>query len=100
MGSFVAFCMMGLFPNPGQNVYLITAPFFQKVSITSSLTGKTATISVENFDAAYAAIYIQNATLNGEDYRRNWLTHDFFNQGGELILHVGLNESQWGTRVE
>ena len=29
MASFTAFCMMGLFPNPGQNVYFITAPFFE-----------------------------------------------------------------------
>src|ERR1700722_6669781 len=26
MGSFVAMSMMGLFPNPGQSVYLITVP--------------------------------------------------------------------------
>ena len=39
MGSFVAMTMMGLFPNPGQNVYLITAPFFESVQITSPLTG-------------------------------------------------------------
>jgi putative alpha-1,2-mannosidase len=100
MGSFVAFCMMGLFPNPGQNVYLITAPFFKAVSITSPLTNKTATIRIENFDPTYQNIYIQNATLNGANYTRNWLTHDFFLNGGELILRVGLNESLWGTRVE
>jgi putative alpha-1,2-mannosidase len=100
MGSFVAFCMMGLFPNPGQNVYLISPPFFKKVSITSPLTNKTATISVENFDPSYQAIYIQNATLNGDDYRRNWITHDFFTDGGDLVLRLGTNESLWGTRVE
>lgn len=30
---------MGLFPNPGQNVYLITPPFFESVSIRSPVTG-------------------------------------------------------------
>ncbi|KAL7619729.1 hypothetical protein AAE478_010271 [Parahypoxylon ruwenzoriense] len=100
MGSFVAFSMMGLFPNPGQNVYLISAPFFEGVNITSPLTGKTATIRNVNFDPTYEAIYIQSATLNGEPYTKNWIDHSFFTEGKELILTLGRNESTWGTAVE
>jgi hypothetical protein len=119
MGSFVAMSMcvfspltsaitpdtntqrrMGLFPNPGQSVYLITPPFFSSVSITSPLTGKTATIRNENFDPTYAAIYIQSATLDGEPYTKNWIDHSFFTEGKELVLTLGRNESSWGTRVE
>ncbi|KAL3431388.1 glycosyl hydrolase family 92-domain-containing protein [Aspergillus tetrazonus] len=97
MGSFVAMAMMGLFPNPGQNVYLITAPFFKSVDITSPLTNKTARVRTINFDSAYQNIYIQFATLNGKPYSRNWITHDFFTEGGELILVLGSSESTWGT---
>lgn len=100
MGSFVAFSMMGLFPNPGQDVYLITPPFFESVNITSPLTGKTARIRNLNFDPSYQAIYIQSATLDGEPYTRNWISHDFFTQGRELVLTLGRNESAWGTRVQ
>jgi putative alpha-1,2-mannosidase len=100
MGSFLAFNMMGLFPNPGQNVYLIIPPYFESVSVTSPATNKTARISIENFDPEYRAIYIQNATLNGQDYRKNWIGHEFFTQGWDLVLRVGRNESSWGTRVE
>jgi predicted alpha-1,2-mannosidase len=100
MGSFVAFNMMGLFPNPGQNVYLIIPPYFPSVSVTSPITNKTATVRIDNFDPTYAAIYIQNATLDGKPYKKNWLTHEFFLQGGELVLHVGKKESSWGTRTE
>lgn len=97
MGSFVAFTMMGIFPNPGQNVYFITPPFFPSVSITNGITGKTATIRNVNFDAGYQNIYIQSATLNNETYSKNYLTHDFFLNGGELVLTLGANESSWGT---
>jgi predicted alpha-1,2-mannosidase len=100
MGSFVAFNMLGLFPNPGQNVYLIIPPYFPSVSVTSPLTNKTATVKVENFDPTYQAIYIQNATLDGQPYTKNWLTHEFFLNGGELVLHVGKTESAWGTKIE
>ncbi|KAI0006755.1 glycoside hydrolase family 92 protein [Xylariaceae sp. FL0662B] len=100
MGSFVAFSMMGLFPNPGQDVYLITPPFFESVNITSPYTGKTATIRNVNFDPTYDAIYIQSATLNGEKYTKNWIDHSFFTEGKELVLTLGRNESSWGTAVE
>ncbi|KAE8144342.1 glycosyl hydrolase family 92-domain-containing protein [Aspergillus avenaceus] len=97
MGSFVAMTMMGLFPNPGQNVYLISAPFFESVRITSPLTGRSATIRAVNFDPEYRNIYIQSATLDGRPYTRNWIGHDFFTEGRELVLVLGRNESQWGT---
>ncbi|TVY59115.1 putative secreted glycosidase [Lachnellula cervina] len=99
MGSFVAFSMMGLFPNPGQDVYLITPPYFESVSVTSPTTNKTATISNVNFDATYKNVYIQSATLNGEPYTKNWIDHSFFTEGKKLVLTLGATESTWGTQV-
>jgi hypothetical protein len=98
MGSFVAFSMLGLFPNPGQDVYLITPPFFEAVNITSPVTGKVARIRNVNFDPSYENIYIQRATLDGEAYRKNWIGHDFFTEGRELVLYLGRNETDWGRR--
>ncbi|KAJ5663902.1 hypothetical protein N7507_004633 [Penicillium longicatenatum] len=100
MGSFLAWSMMGLFPNPGQNVYLITPPFFEAVEITNPETNKTATIRNINFDPTYQNIYIQSATLNGETYSRNWIGHEFFTQGLTLELTLGEQESDWGTSKE
>ncbi|KAI9371392.1 glycosyl hydrolase family 92-domain-containing protein [Aspergillus egyptiacus] len=99
MGSFVAMTMMGLFPNPGQDLYFITAPFFESVDITSVITNRTARIRTVNFDPTYKNIYIQSATLNGKPYSKNWLKHDFFTQGGELVLVLGQNESSWGSAI-
>ena len=101
MGSFAALSMMGIFPNPGQDYYYITPPFFESVSITNGMTGKVGTIRNVNFDAAYQNIYVQNATLNGEVYTKNYITHDFFLEGGELELTLGPVESMtWGTGEE
>ena len=97
MGSFIAFSMMGLFPNPGQNVYLITPPYFESVSVTSPATGKTATIRNVGFDPSYQAIYIQSATLDGVAYTKNWIDHSFFLEGKTLELTLGTTESTWGT---
>ncbi|KAI7486434.1 glycoside hydrolase family 92 protein [Hortaea werneckii] len=99
MGSFVAFSMMGLFPNPGQDVYLIAPPFFHEVNITSPVTGKTACVKTVGFDPTYRAIFIQKATLDGQPYTKNWIDHSFFTQGRELVLYLGRNESTWGTHI-
>jgi putative alpha-1,2-mannosidase len=100
MASFTLFNMMGLFPNPGQNVYFITPPFFPSVSVLSKLTNATATIRSVNFDSQYKNIYIQNATLDGKPYTKNWIGHEFFSNGGTLELVLGDKESKWGTSKE
>ncbi|KJZ70872.1 hypothetical protein HIM_09737 [Hirsutella minnesotensis 3608] len=100
MGSFLAFSMMGLFPNAGQNVYLIIAPFFKSIDITSPVTGQTAKVRALNFDASYKNIYIQSATLNGKPYTKNWVDHTFFTEGKELVVLLGPQESGWGTAIE
>ncbi|KAL4880564.1 glycosyl hydrolase family 92-domain-containing protein [Aspergillus karnatakaensis] len=100
MGSFAVLSMIGLFPVHGQDVYLITPPFFQEVSIRNDVTGKIATIRNINFDSTYNSIYIQKATRDGEPWTKNWISHDFFAQGGILELELGPKESAWGTRIE
>lgn len=104
MGSFLAFAMMGLFPNAAQDVYLVTVPFFEEVRVTSPMTGKTARVRVEvegdSFDPAHEVYYVQEARLNGERYGRSWVDHGFFVEGGELVLVLGERESEWGTREE
>ena len=98
MGSFVALSMMGIFPNPGQDYYYITPPFFKSVSVKNEMTGNKAVITNINFDPTYVNIYIQNATLNGQPYTKNYLKHDFFLEGGTLELTLGPYESMtWGA---
>ncbi|KAM0816939.1 putative Secreted glycosidase [Seiridium cardinale] len=96
MGAFTAFAFMGFFPVAGQNVYLITPPLFREVRLHTP-TGKQAVIRNTNFDPTYEAIYIQSATLDGKPYTKNWITHNFFLDGGMLELTLGKDESTWGT---
>jgi putative alpha-1,2-mannosidase len=96
MGAFLFFSLLGLFPVAGQNVYLITPPFVEEVSITSPLTGKTATVRNVGFDPSYKNIYIQSATVNGRPYTKSWIGHEFFMSGWTLELVLGEAESDWG----
>ncbi|RFU24048.1 hypothetical protein B7463_g12286, partial [Scytalidium lignicola] len=98
MGSFITLTMMGVFPNPGQDVYFIIPPFFESVSIRNEQTGKIATIKNINFDPGYRNIYIQNATRDGNPWTKNWIDHSFFAEGGVLELALGPEESTWGRK--
>lgn len=98
MGSFLFFSMAGLFPVAGQDVYLISAPFFESVSLTHPVTGKMATIRVTSgWDAGYQSIYIQNVTVNGQPWPKSWIGHDLFTEGWTIELSLGTMESGWGT---
>jgi putative alpha-1,2-mannosidase len=97
MGAFVVLAMMGLYPVHGTDVYLITPPFFEEITITHPLTKKKATIRNKNFDPAYNNIYIQRVERDGESWTKNWIQHDFFTEGGLLELTLGDKESEWGT---
>lgn len=100
MGAFSGFAMMGFFPVAGQDVYLLTPPFFREVKLRAR-NGKWAVIRVLNFDPTYEMKYIQSATLNGRPFTRSWITHEFFMKGGVLEFVVGRGESRgWGTADE
>ncbi|KAI0863925.1 alpha-1,2-mannosidase-like protein [Xylaria cubensis] len=100
MGAFSAFAFMGFFPVAGQNVYLLTPPMFREISIRTPDGKGWATLRNANFDSEYTNIYIQSAKLNGKQYTRNWITHDFFVDGGVLEFVLGPKESEWGTQKE
>ncbi|KAH9434010.1 hypothetical protein MCOR27_005625 [Pyricularia oryzae] len=103
MGAFAAMVFMGFFPVAGQDVYLITPPFFREVRIQATgpeakRAGRKAIIRVRNFDPTYEKKYIESATLNGQAYTKNWITHDFFREGGLLELTVSQRPvGTWGT---
>jgi putative alpha-1,2-mannosidase len=100
MGAFLFFSVIGLFPVAGQNVYLISPPFFEQVSITNPLTGNTATVRNKGFDPSYKNVFIQSATVNGKPWTKSWLGHEFFTEGWTLELVLGDVESDWGTSLE
>ncbi len=100
MGAFVVFGMLGLFPIAGQNVYLISAPFFEETNITNAITGKTATVRAVGFDPSYENIYIQSVTVNGEPWTKSWIGHELFSEGWTLELTLGAEESAWGHDMD
>ena len=96
MSSWLAFHMMGFFPNAGQSYYLINAPFVDSTTLHLE-NGDDFTITTENMSTANK--YIQSAYLNGEDYDLSWIEHKDILDGGELRLIMGSMPSDWGTTL-
>jgi predicted alpha-1,2-mannosidase len=92
MGSWYAFGVMGIFPNAGQDVYLIGSPSIPE-TIFHLGNGKTFVIVATN--ASRENKYVQAAEWNGTSYRKAWFRHEDVLRGGRLVLTMGSKPSAW-----
>lgn len=93
MSSWLAFHMLGLYPNAGQPYYLLNRPLVQSSEIKVP-HGKSFRITTKNFNDKNR--YIVSARLNGKAYDLNWLQHADLIAGGELELTLGNKPGNWG----
>ncbi|MDP5201886.1 GH92 family glycosyl hydrolase [Flavobacterium sp. DG2-3] len=96
MSSWLAFHMMGLYPNAGQPYYLINSPLITETTMQLE-NGKSFKITTKNRSDKNR--YIKTAFLNGKSYQKAWISHDDINNGGELILEMDSKPSAWGTTI-
>ncbi len=95
MSAWLAFHMIGIYPNAGQPYYLITTPYFKKVSIHLE-NGKI--FNIEAPDLSNDNKYIKSAQLNGKNFNQAWITHNDIENGGTLILNMQKKDnSEWGN---
>jgi len=100
MAAWYNMSAMGLYQVcPGNPVYQLSSPIFDKVTISldnSVYKGKKFVIVANNLDKEN--IYIQSAKLNGADFNRSWISHDEIIKGGTLVLEMGEEPAtDWGT---
>jgi predicted alpha-1,2-mannosidase len=97
MSSWLAFHMMGLYPNAGQSYYLINTPYFKQTVIHQE-NGKDFTIIAKNLSEKNR--YIKSATLNGKPFTQAWIEHQDIANGGNLVFEMDAAPSgSWGTTI-
>ncbi len=94
MSSWLVFRMLGLYPNAGQPVYLITSPLVGESTLHLQ-QGSALHIVARGFGAG--APYIGAARLNGKPLARAWITHQELEGGGLLELDMVAAASGWGA---
>jgi predicted alpha-1,2-mannosidase len=94
MSAWYAFGAIGIFPNAGQDYYLLGTPMFPSVSLRLA-NGRSFTITAENLSERN--IYITSAALNGRPFNSAWIRHGDIMAGGILALRMGDSPSSWPT---
>jgi putative alpha-1,2-mannosidase len=94
MSSWYAFGQIGIFPNAGQDVYLIGSPAFAQTTLHLA-EGKTFLIEARNLSPEN--IYVTAATLNGKPLDRSWLRHKEIVNGGRLVLTMSNKPEAWAN---
>lgn len=96
MSSWFAFQAMGVFPNAGQDVYLIGSPIIGNTKIKMD-NGKTFEIKTQNLSDEN--IYVTKATLNGKPLLQSWFRHTEISEGGVLELYMSSTPNEWGIKT-
>lgn len=99
MSAWYVFSAMGFYPVcPGQPIYVIGSPLFEKIILNVDNERKFEVEAVNNNEKN---IYIQSATLNGKPYNKTWLKHSDIITGGKLVLIMGPEPNfGWGSQPE
>jgi predicted alpha-1,2-mannosidase len=85
--SWYVFSAMGFYPvTPGNGLYAIGTPFFEKTKIELP-DGKTFTVKAKG--SSKRNKYIQSARLNGKEFNRAWISHKEITAGGTLEFVMG-----------
>jgi putative alpha-1,2-mannosidase len=91
--------MMGIYSvDPASLAYEMVGPVFPKVvlHLHAPYAGKTFTIEARS--AAPYAAYIQSVKLNGQSYKKNWISFNAISAGGTLHFALGTEPNQsWGA---
>ena len=81
MSSWLAFHMMGLYPNAGHDYYLLNLPILEKGYTLRLPNGRTLEVSLRGKGDEY-----DHATFNGMRLDDARITHDQLMEGGQLIF--------------
>ncbi|MGD0730616.1 MAG: GH92 family glycosyl hydrolase [Terracidiphilus sp.] len=92
MSSWEAFGLIGIFPNAGQDVYVIGSPAYPHTELHLA-GGKNFTIEAKNVSAENK--YVIAAELNGKPLHRAWLRHSEIAPGGRLVLTMAAAPEHW-----
>ena len=94
MSSWLAFHMLGLYPNAGQSYYLLHAPLLPEWTLQLS-NGKTLHGIVKG-----KGTHFEKVTLNGMTLDDARLEHADLMQGGELTFYVSNKHSSTSEAVK
>ncbi len=97
--AWYVFSSMGFYPVcPGTDEYVLGSPLFNKITMQLE-NGNTFVINAPN--NTDENVYVEDATLNGEAYNKNYLKHATLQNGGEITFTMSSQPNKTrGTSSE
>lgn len=96
MQTWLLWNMIGLYPITGQTTFLIHSPWFGSMTIDLGEGKKLHITSTGGDGNGDINIYVQSLKVNGQAWKRNWLTwDDVFAKGGTLEFELGPTAVNW-----
>jgi putative alpha-1,2-mannosidase len=92
MSAWLVFSMLGFYPVPGTDQYVVGTPAFPHAQI--AVAGGSFTIDAP--DASPVNVYVQSVTLDGAPLATPIVHHADFKPGGNLTFTMGPAPSTWG----
>lgn len=96
MSSWLAFHMMGFYPNAGTDYYVIHTPILKSATLHLA-NGKDFTIKAPKLSDKN--LYIKAVKLNGVDYPYSTINHKQIMEGGTLELIMDKKPGDWGKEM-
>jgi len=95
MSAWYVFSAIGFYPVcPGDNQYIIGSPIFDKVTVRLE-NGKIFTVICENQSSENG--YVQEASIDGKQLQRSYITYDDIKEGGILKFTMSKEPTDWAT---
>jgi predicted alpha-1,2-mannosidase len=92
--AWYLFSSLGFYPvTPGVDQYVLGSPLFKKVTLTLE-NGKKVIINASN--NSDKTRYVQNLTINGKVYTKNWVSHSGLQNGA--VFEFKMSETPNKTR--
>ena len=92
MSAWLIFSMLGIYPVPGTDQYVLGAPVFPK----STIAVQGGSFTVEAPQVSAANVYVQGVTLDGKALTTPIVHHADLKTGGSLEFTMGPSPSSWG----
>ena len=92
LSAWYALAALGLFPLPGSDIWILTAPALDDVTMPMG----SGTLHIVTERSAPGAIYPAEVTLDGRAIDRAWLTHEELAAAGELRFVLQAEPTGWG----
>ena len=91
LSAWYVFSSLGIYPLAGSDIYVLAPPIWNESIL--HLPGGDLRIVAKRAKAS--DLVLQRATLNGQELDNPWVTHSEIAAGGELVLEMSAEPSNW-----